>query len=275
MSLKGIDVSSWNGQPFDGKTEAALSKSSFVIAKATQGTGYVNSACDYAIERAKKAGMLWGFYHYAAGGSAKKEAEYFYAKTRGYTKKGIPCLDWESGDNPAFGNGSWVKAFAKRYHALTGVWPLIYVQASAVGQIPAYVAKRCGLWIAGYPTNADSWSVPGFAFSTGKWKAATIWQFSSGGGIDRNVGYLSKNAWHKIAGRTWYKDKNGNYRYYAPRKMTNPKRCKVYRIKHGKKTFVRWAKAGCTWNVDMVGSKKKWARTKYGNYAHYSDLKKK
>ena len=72
-----------------------------------------------------------------------------------------------------------------------------------------------------------------------------------------------------------YKDAKGNTHYRKAVIYTNPKRCKVYRMKRGKKVFVRWAKAGSRWHVDMVGSKKKWARTKHGNYAHLADLRKK
>lgn len=198
MTLKGIDVSSWNGWPFNAVTESAYKDSDFVIAKATEGTGYVNPYCDPAIQRAKKDGKLWGFYHYANGGDAKIEAEYFYRNCRGYFGHGIPVLDWEAGGNRAWGSNSWCRRFVDRIHELTGVWPMIYVQASAIGQC-ASCAKDCALWIAGYPDLRNSWSVPAFPYGTGAWKTYTIWQYTSGGGIDRNVAQLTKDAWGKIA----------------------------------------------------------------------------
>lgn len=198
MTLKGIDVSSWNGWPFNAVTESAYKDSDFVIAKATEGTGYVNPFCDPAIQRAKKDGKLWGFYHYANGGDAKIEAEYFYRNCRGYFGHGIPVLDWEAGGNRAWGSDSWCRRFADHVHKLTGVWPMIYVQASAVGQC-ASCSKDCALWIAGYPDLRNSWSVPAFSYGTGAWKTYTIWQYTSGGGIDRNVAQLTREAWAKIA----------------------------------------------------------------------------
>lgn len=36
----------------------------FVIIKGTQGTNYVNTFCDAFVQKAIKAGKLWGFYHF-------------------------------------------------------------------------------------------------------------------------------------------------------------------------------------------------------------------
>lgn len=201
MTLKGIDVSSWNGSPFNAKTEAGFKASDFVIVKATEGTGYVNPACDYAVQRTLKAGKLMGYYHYANGGNAKKEAAFFYSNTKGYTKKGIPVLDWEQGSNSAFGSTTWAWEFAQEFHRLSGVWPMIYTGSDGVKQC-AKCASKCALWFAGYPVNADSWTVPDFIYSTGKWSAVTVWQFTSGGGLDRNIAYLTETGWNKIAGKT-------------------------------------------------------------------------
>lgn len=272
MALKGIDVSSWNGSPFNAKTEAAFKKSDFVIAKATQGTNYVSPACDYAVQRAIKAKKLFGVYHYATGGNAKNEAAYFAKNVKGYLKKGIMCLDWESGDNPAFGNGSWVTTFVKEFYRRTKIYPVIYVQASAVNQIPAYVVKRCALWLAGYPENKDSWAVPKFSYSTGRWSACSIWQFSSGGGIDRNIAYITASGWNKIAGKNSYKDAKGNTVYISPRKMVNKLPISVYRMKDGKKVLIKTKKANTTWHVVKLGAKKVWVKTKSGCYLHYKEL---
>lgn len=93
--------------------------------------------------------------------------------------------------------------------------------------------------------------------------------------------YVNGGKWKKLkkkitgsAPAKWT-DSNGNTRYRSPVKYTNPKPCPVYRMRKGKKVKVRTAKAGCTWYVDMIGKKKVWARTKSGNYAHLSDLRKK
>ena len=176
--MKGIDVSKWNGQPFNAVTEAGFKASDFVIVKATEGTGYANPSFGYAMNRANKAGKL--------------------------------CLDWESGSNSAWGSTSWCLRFVEAYHKLSGVYPMIYIQASAVYQAASCAAK-CALWVAGYPTNAASWAVPSFPYSVKPWKWFTIWQFSSGGGLDRNVTNIDKNQWRRLAGdSTVNKQKPGN-----------------------------------------------------------------
>ena len=63
--MKGIDVSSHNGWPFNNVTETAYQASDFLIAKVTQGTGYINPYGDRAIQRAIADGKPFGFYHYA------------------------------------------------------------------------------------------------------------------------------------------------------------------------------------------------------------------
>lgn len=200
--IKGIDVSShdnFNGSEFSENTESCYRDSDFVIVKATQGVTYVHKQCDAIVNRCKADGKLWGFYHYAGGNDPIAEAEFFYAKCRGYFGKGIPCLDWESNQNKAWGNSKWCRLFVDKIHELTGVWCLIYVQASARDQA-ANCADDCGLWIAGYPDYRNSWDMPSFIYGTDPWKTWTIWQYSSSKGVtDRNYAQLSRESWGKIA----------------------------------------------------------------------------
>ncbi len=174
-----------------------------VIIKATEGTWYVNPFCDTDFQRAKKDGKLRGFYHYASGGNPRAEAEYFYNHTKGYVRDGIPVLDWEAGSNDSWGNMSWCRQFVDRYHELTGIWPMIYIQASAISQA-ANCAKDCALWVAYYPTNEYGWANEKYGYDSARypispWKDITVWQFGSNP-IDCNVGYLDKDAWIKIQG---------------------------------------------------------------------------
>ena len=201
--LKGIDVSNWDGWTGSGfgrsNTESAYKGADFQITKATQGTWYVNPLCDSQYQRAKRGGKLLGVYHYAEGTNAASEARFFYDNIKGYIGEAIPCLDWERGQNASWGSTSWCWSFAKEFHALSGVWPLIYVQASAIRQA-ASCAGKCGLWVAGYPDNRNSWDVPSFPYSISPWSTYTIWQYSSSGGAtDRNVAQLTKESWKKIA----------------------------------------------------------------------------
>jgi GH25 family lysozyme M1 (1,4-beta-N-acetylmuramidase) len=198
--LKGIDVSSWNGNPFNPNTELAYKSSDFLIAKTTQGTGYVNPHAEYAIGRARADRKLFGFYHYAGGGDPRAEADYFVKQSKGYFGQGIPVLDWEGEQNAAWGSTTWCRAFVDRVHELTGVWCMIYTGLDGCRHA-ANCAGDCALWFAGYPINADSWTVPSFIYTIpAPWRGWTIWQFTSGGGVDRNVAELDAAGWLRIAG---------------------------------------------------------------------------
>lgn len=197
--LKGIDVSSHNGQPFNSKTEKAFQESDFVIVKTTQALSYINPCANYALERTLAEGKLMGFYHYAGGLDPIAEADYFIKHSENYFGHGIPVIDWESYQNNAWGDSTWVKLFCERVHDVIGVYPMIYVQASALDQV-ANCADTCQLWIAGYPTDSDSWSFPSFPYNTYPWASYAIWQYSSSNGtLDRNISYLTEEQWLDIS----------------------------------------------------------------------------
>lgn len=202
MTIKGIDVSShdnYNGSTFKANTEEAYLGADFCIVKATQGITYTYARYSEVAERVLADGKLLGFYHYAGGNDAAAEAERFWDAVKAYNGKAVPCLDWESIQNKAWYDSDWCNRFVTRYHELSNVWALIYVQASAVGQC-ANCADRCGLWVAGYTDNRNSWEVPAFRYSIAPWKTPTIWQYSSSNGAtDRNVAYLDAEGWAKIA----------------------------------------------------------------------------
>lgn len=209
MTMRILDVASHQHDTNTGAWTAAMREfwpqAEAVIVKATEGTGYVNPYCDGDYQQAKKDGKARGVYHYAKGGDPRAEAEYFYTHTKGYVRDAIPCLDWESGGNAAWGDTSWCRRFVDRYHELTGVWPMIYIQGSAISQA-ASCASDCALWVAYYPTNDYGWANEQYGYDAarypiGPWKTITIWQFGSNP-IDCNVGYLDSAAWASIAGAT-------------------------------------------------------------------------
>lgn len=198
--LKGIDVSGHNGWPFNSATEADYLESDFVIVKATQGTGFINSGFSGAADRTLGDGKLLGFYHYASGGDARSEAEHFWSVASAYNRRGIPVLDFEQYQNmPAWNDEDWPLAFVTRYHELSGVWPMVYVSAAYRHKI-AECADHCALWVAGYPrSNITTWENLNFTYKINPWKTWTIWQFTSAGGVDRNWGNLTREAWAAIS----------------------------------------------------------------------------
>lgn len=191
--LKMVDVYSESSRSF-----ATQNGTDITMVKATQGTSYVNPYCDTDYQAAKRAGKLLGFYHYCGGGNAKTEAQYFYKNTKNYTGEAVPAVDWESYQNSSWGNSNYVRQFVDEYHRLSGVWPLIYVQQSALSQV-ANCVKDCGLWVAWYASmNWTSWNTPNVSFSIKPWTTFTAWQFT-GDDMDRSVVNTTREGWKKLA----------------------------------------------------------------------------
>ena len=163
----------------------------FAVVKATQGIAFTNDKwqeqAKCVVDRQKKL----GFYHYAGGGDPIAEADYFTTTITQYVRKATLTLDWESYQNTAWGNGDWVRRFVNRVHDTTGVWPLIYVQASGLNQIPADVRKNCGLWVAQYASNAQT------TYQASPWNYAlygeAMRQYTSNGRLNGYTGPLDLN----------------------------------------------------------------------------------
>lgn len=169
-----------------------------VIVKATQGTYYVSNTCNRQYALAKSLGKKLGLYHYAGGGNPVVEAQFFINQIKNYVGTALLILDWESYQNPAWGNTSWCRQFVDEVHRLTGVWPLIYCQESGLYQI-ANCANTCGVWVAKYASmNWNSWTLPNIAVSSGAFAAITGWQFT-GGDMDRSIFYIDGDAWDRLA----------------------------------------------------------------------------
>lgn len=193
--MRGVDVSNWQC----GVDTYALD-ADFVVAGATWGVGGfgnsclvngVNQAANYQLGRASASGKSIGVYHYAMGRDANAEADFFIDNVRGYVGNAVLVLDWEAQDNPQFGNGAWVEAWVRRVHDRTRVWPIVYVQASALGQLTAFVRGHCGVWVAQYA----SMSVTGYQEKPWLYGAygEAMRQYTSNGYVSGYAGRLDLN----------------------------------------------------------------------------------
>lgn len=198
--LRVVDVASHQAGIVTGALDCDA-----VICKATEGTGYVNPYCDEHYQSAKAAGKLLGVYHYASGGNPEAEAEFFINNVQGYLHEAILVLDWESGDNAAWGDSSWVARFCAHIVALTGINPMIYVQRSAANQCVGL--GDYGIWLAEYPDYAprgwDAYYPPNYSGDY------AMHQFTSSGAIsgwsgplDLSLFFGDENAWRAYAGAT-------------------------------------------------------------------------
>ena len=146
-----------------------------------------------------------GVYHYASGGNPEAEAEFFINNVQGYLHEAILVLDWESGDNAAWGDSSWVARFCAHIVALTGINPMIYVQRSAASQCVGL--GDYGIWLAEYPDYAlRGWGDYVEPNYSGDY---AMHQFTSSGNIagwgdvlDLSLFFGDANAWLAYAGAT-------------------------------------------------------------------------
>lgn len=199
MAMQGIDISAWQAG-----IDLAKVPCDFVIVKATQGTGYVSESCDAQVQQAIGLGKPFGFYHYVGGEGAQAEADFFIDNCAGYFGKGIPCIDWESGENSAWGNTDYLKQLVQRVIDRTGVKPLIYASA---GSFPWGVAHAldCGAWVAQYADN-NATGYQNTPWNEGAYGCA-IRQYSSHGSLagyhgylDLDKAYMDAGAWAKYVG---------------------------------------------------------------------------
>lgn len=193
--MRGVDVSNWQCNIDTGVLDA-----DFVVAGATWGTGGfdntclrngVNQAANYQLERAWSSGKSIGVYHYALGRDPVAEADFYVDHVSQYIGRAVLVLDWESIDNLRFGEGMWVESWVRRVHDRTHVWPIVYVQASALNQLTVFVLRHCGVWVASYASNAVT------GYQTRPWKygayGEAMRQYTSNGRVSGYSGRLDLN----------------------------------------------------------------------------------
>lgn len=208
MVMRGIDISKWQSG-----IDLSAVNADFVIVKATEGIGYVDKSCDGFFQKALSLGKKLGFYHFARPtNDPVREADFFYNNCRGYFGKGIPILDWESGNTS---NVAWAKRWLDRVYQLSGVKPVIYMSESVVNanNWSAVAAADYGLWVAKYRDNNPDYNYnmanAGSRPKVKWWKFYCMWQWTStgrlngySGNLDCNVFYGDGTTWDKYAGKS-------------------------------------------------------------------------
>lgn len=206
--MNGYDVSGYQSGDI-----TAAAPADFVVIKATQGLGWSNINYSAQVANADRTGKATGMYHFANGGNAVAEADTFVNAVSDRVGKSVLALDWEqclaygrygcSVANPNWGNPAWIQTWVTRVHDRTAVWPIVYIQRSAVWQVNAWVRARCMLWVAQYASNAAT------GYQSNPWNAGAsgegmVQYTSSGyvggrGPLDLNRFFGNRQAWQKIA----------------------------------------------------------------------------
>lgn len=168
MFRHGIDISHHNNINNWSKI-----KPDFIFYKCTQGITYLDPT--YAAFKYNWKGIS-GAYHFADGGNAKNEADWF---CKNAAKDDILILDWEiESINPV----AWCQEFIDRVKEKTGKDCWLYT--NDVRAVKYAWPKDWKFWIARYGVNDGTQSrEPDF-------KNWSIWQYTSRGkadGVDGNV----------------------------------------------------------------------------------------
>lgn len=174
INAKVVDLSHWDpAKDYDAVKRAGIVG---VIFKATEGARYQDR--DYAQQQraAKKAGLLWGAYHFADGTSVKGQVDNFM-KFAYPDPDELFCLDWE--DNPT-GHGKMSMEAAEEWIAVVEHelgregQCVIYSGNTAKERLGSTVNKFFGsrrLWLCQYS------AVPKWQKS---WNKPWLWQYTDG-----------------------------------------------------------------------------------------------
>lgn len=230
--MNGIDVSHWQKGLDLGKI-----KCDFVIAKATEGTNYVDPCFASFMRISAKLGKCMGMYHFARPekNSAIDEAKFFYEKTKDFYGKAIPVLDWESSGKA---NVKWAKEWLDTIYSITGVKPMIYMSEAVANAYDwSEVANAdYGLWIAKYrdmkPDKNYDMTNAGKKPVVKWWKIIAMWQWTSVGRLDGYSGNLDCDVFYGDVA-TWnaYANKTSNAK---PEKETpKPQEAKIHIVQKG------------------------------------------
>lgn len=145
-----------------------------VIAKATEGTDYVDPTYTMAREGARKAGLLFGTYHFFRPGRVDEQVEHFLSTvwdTDRDREELLLCLDHEDEGCSV----EDVKQFMKAVEDRTGQCPVLYsghlIKDQLGSREDAYLGSA-RLWLAQYGNN------PEVQLS---WRTYWLWQFTGDG----------------------------------------------------------------------------------------------
>jgi lysozyme len=201
---RGIDVSSWQGNPDWAKVAASGIR--FAFTKVTEDTGYVNPTFAHNWAGIRAAGLVRGAYHFARPGTqdADDEARYFLdlVLTQGELETGdMLALDIESGSGDL---GPWALEWCRTVEARVGFKPLIYTGrwfTESHDMADDVELAQYGLWLAAYQQQMPAPPAP--------WDVVAFWQHSSTGRVPGIVGDVDLNVFNGDASRLAFYGKPG------------------------------------------------------------------
>jgi lysozyme len=194
----GIDVSHWQGSIDFRKVKAA--GFSYVVIKATEGTGYTDVNFRTYRSQAHAAGLVVLMYHYVGSSSAKRvydanaELNYFASVVGPLAVGEGIALDYEPLSPPADPVG-WCRTWLSGAQARLGASPWIYMNSSTEARYnwSNGVSGSWGLWLAKYDNDPDMDPVVHWPSLTGEQYYDKGVAPGVSGGVDVDVFYGTIN----------------------------------------------------------------------------------
>lgn len=188
--LEGIDVSHFQGAINWTKVRGAGIR--FAYAKATEGTIFEDNKFDTNRVQAKRAGVLFGAYHFWRPAlPAVDQAEHFFTRCGGRRAGELqPMLDVEDRDS-GLSSGELLHGLRELVDETRKLWgtdPIIYVDRDYWSHVLLGSAAfhDCPLWIA-------HWTTDPYPQTVGRWPYWTFWQFSSHGVVPGILGHVDRD----------------------------------------------------------------------------------
>ena len=179
MSIKGIDISAWNGNVDMKKIKADGVK--FVMIRASYGQGHEDVKFKSNVKKCNDAGLPWGAYHYSYAlnaAEAKTEAKAFLKIVKSVTGRSYPLVvDIEDADKYKSKRGMTIKDEIPVIQAFKGVIGddlMLYCNLSyynTLHKASPTLINSLDLWLAHWGVNE-----PG--------AKCDIWQYSSDGKVN-------------------------------------------------------------------------------------------
>ena len=165
--LYGCDISHHNSTILTN-----YNKYDFYIMKATEGKTYVDPRWRSHLAHVLKANKLYGFYHYARpeNNSSLEEAKHFVNQVGKYAGNAIFALDWEQ--TALKYDITWALNWLNSVYDMTGVRPVIYIQASECKRLNPILDNNYGLWVA-------QWNSAITKPNTGVYPYYALWQYTN------------------------------------------------------------------------------------------------
>jgi GH25 family lysozyme M1 (1,4-beta-N-acetylmuramidase) len=166
-----VDISHHNGNVNLGQAKAAGIVG--VLQKASQGQTAVDPTYKTNRTKAKKAGLLWGAYHFGTGSDGVQQAVNFL-QVVGDDPDALLVLDFENNPTGPSMTLEEARAFVTHVKEVTGKFPGLYsghFVKDLLGTATDPILASCWFWLAQYGPTAV---VPP------NWPTWTLWQYTDG-----------------------------------------------------------------------------------------------